>query len=235
MLRTGRQWQVHLWVSTSRSRDYIAKAHPVCLYGETVADLKEQVRDYLTQHRPSYFANTGDHIAGYFYYVYLDGVNPPPHGWVEEDVFSEEDFKKQKGWWFHARRFEAGRSRVHPSFLIPFFLGSLQEGIEHFLQTAFIPRKGPDYRSWAIMEEQPHLSLLESVLHEAEEFTLNDLLQRGWQILAVEYQGEVSKTGELTNRKASFVLGHTDPDAASYTMERRHEYYYRLYHWPPDR
>ena len=49
------------------------------------------------------------------------------------------------------------------------------------------------------------------MLREAEEFTLNDLLQRGWQILALEYQGEVSKTGELTNRKASFVLGHADP------------------------
>ena len=74
-------------------------------------------------------------------------------------------------------------------------------------------------------EHQLQLPLLESVLREAEEFTLNDLLLRGWQLLAVEYHGEVSRTGELTNRQASFVLGHADWPAAYSTLERRDAYY----------
>jgi len=218
----------------SPNQDYTEKTHFVGLYERTVNDLKEQVRDYITQCRPYFFANTGDHIAGHVEYIYSDGIASPPRSWTVQEALSEGEFKAQKGWWFYARRLVAGRQKLDPDHLYPFFLGSLQEAVEHFFVRAFIPRKGPDYQSRAMVEEQLHLPLLESVLHEAEEFTLNDLLQRGWQILALEYQGEVSKTGELTNRKASFVLGHADLDAATYTMETRHEYYYNLYRWHPE-
>ena len=112
-----------------------------------------------------------------------------------------------------------------------FFVGSFEEALDNFFWRAFIPRKGPDYRPQAMIEKQLQLPLLESVLREGEEFTLNDLLLRGWQLLALEYQGEVSKTGELTNRKASFVLGHADVRAAGYALEARDPYYYRVYRW----
>jgi len=60
------------------------------------------------------------------------------------------------------------------------------------------------------------------------------LLLRGWQLLALEYQGEVSRSGELTNRQASFVLGHADLRAAGYALEAREPYYYHVYHWHPE-
>ncbi len=218
----------------SRNRDYVAQAYSVTIYGETLDDLREQVRNYLTRHQLSYFANDGDHIAGPIDYAFSDGINPPPHDWRQKEVFSDDDFKEQKGWWFYPRRFVGGRLKFDEGHLFPFFKGSLEEVVEDFFRRAFIPSKGPDYQSRAMVGKQLQLPLLEFVLREAEEFTLNDLLQRGWQILALEYQGEVSKTGELTNRKASFVLGHADLLAAGYTLETRDPYYYHLYRWHPE-
>ncbi len=69
-----------------------------------------------------------------------------------------------------------------------------------------------------MVENQLQLPLLEATRREAEEYSLNDLLQRGWHIVALEYKGEVSGMGELTHRKAIFVLGHPDLQAALYTL-----------------
>ncbi len=234
MLTPVRQWEVRLKVSVSRNRDYVAQAYAVSIYGETVDELQQNVRNYLTQHRPSYFVNDGDHIAGPVTYAYSDGINPPPRDWREKNAFWDDDFKEQKGWWFYSRRLVAGHLKYDESHLCPFFIGSFEEALDNFFWRAFIPRKGPDYQSRAMVEKQLQLPLLEAVLREGEEFTLNDLLQRGWQLLALEYQGEVSKTGELTNRKASFVLGHADLRAAGYALEAREPYYYHVYCWHPE-
>ena len=234
MLTPVRQWEVRLKVSVSRTQDYVAQAYAVTIYGETVDELQENVCSYLTQQRPSYFENDSDHIAGYVAYAYSDGINPPPRDWREINAFWDDDFKEQKGWWFYSRRLAAGRLKYDESHICPFFVCSFEEALENFFWRAFIPRKGPAYQSRSIVGKQLQLPLLEAVLREAEEFTLNDLLQRGWQLFALEYQGEVSKTGELTNRKASFVLGHADLRAASYALEAREPYYYHLYRWHPD-
>jgi len=233
MLTPVRQWEVRLKVSVSRNRDYVAQAHAVSIYGETVDELQQNVRNYLMQHRPSYFVNDGDHITGHVTYAYSDGINPPPGDWREKNAFWDDDFKEYKGWWFYSRRLVAGHLRLDEGHICPFFVGSFEEALDSFFRRAFIPRKGPDYQSQAMVEKQLQLPLLESVLREAEEFTLNDLLQRGWQIFALEYQGEISKTGVLINRKASFVLGHADLQAAGYVLEAREPYYYHVHHWHP--
>jgi hypothetical protein len=231
MLKGVKQWEVRLKVSVSRNRDYVDQAYAVSIYGETVDELQRNVRNYLIQHRPSYFANDGDHVTGLVMYACSDGIIPPPPDWKEINAFWDDDFKEQKGWWFYSRRLFEGRLRYDESHLCPFFVGSFEEALDNYFWRAFIPRKGPNYQSRAVMGKQLQLPLLESVLREAEEFTLNDLLLRGWQLLAVEYQGAVSKTGELTNRKASFVLGHADVCAAGYALEAQDPYYYRVYRW----
>jgi hypothetical protein len=217
----------------SRKREYAALAYSICIFGETVDDLREKVRDYLTQQGLTYFANDGDHIAAHVTYAYSDGINPPPPGWREKDVFWDDDFKEHRGWWFYSKRLVSGHLKIDEGHICPFFLGSLEEAVDDFLLRAFIPRKGPDYQSLAMVDKQLQLPLLEAVLREAEEYTLNDLIQRGWQLLALEYQGEVSKRGELTNRKASFVLGHADLQASSYTLGTRDPYYYSSFYWHP--
>ncbi len=218
---TLRQWEVHFIVSLSHDPDYLDHQYPVRLYGETVDQLQQKVRAYLKKHRPSYFANFGDHIVGEESYVCSNGKMRPPFEWRLDPA----RFDEFRGWWHYSRRYVSGRPQRDDTTPIPFPIGNLEDAVEDFVNTALIPRKGPDYRPQAMDEHQLQLPLLESVLREAEEFTLNDLLLRGWQLLAVEYHGEVSRTGELTNRQASFVLGHADWPAAYYTLKRRDAYY----------
>ena len=84
--------------------------------------------------------------------------------------------------------------------------------------TTLIFEKGPDYQSKAIIRGHLQLPLIEKILRETAEPPINDLIRRGWHIIALEYKGELSMTGELTNRKAIFVMGHPEDEAASFTL-----------------
>jgi len=218
---TSRQWEVRFIVSLSHDPDYLDHQYPARLYGETVDQLQQKVRAYLKKHRPSYFNNFGDHITGEKSYVCSNGKIRPPLEWKLDPAL----FDELRGWWHYSRRYVSGRPQRDDTTTHPFHIGNLEDAVEDFVTTALIPRKGPDYQSRAMVEKQLQLPLLEFVLREGEEFTLNDLLLRGWQLLALEYRGEVSRSGELTNRQASFVLGHADWPAAYYTMWRRDAYY----------
>lgn len=100
---------------------------------------------------------------------------------------------------------------------------SFEEVVDHFVHIALIPEKGPSYKSRAIVGRDIRLPLVERILREAEEYPVNDLIQRGWHIVALEYKGELSLTGELTNRMAVFVMGHPEVQAAMLTLDT---YYY---------
>jgi len=94
--------------------------------------------------------------------------------------------------------------------------------VDHFVTTTLIPEKGPDYRSKAMVGDNFRLPMLEKVLRESEEYRINDLIQRGWHIIGLEYQGEPSITGELMNRHAIFVMGHPEVEAANVTLNTSH-------------
>lgn len=208
---TSRRWETRIVMS--REQNFHTHSHIICLYGATVKELRQTVSTYLTENRPFYFDNYGDHIAGYKIYFYSDGKIIPPITWdIGDEALSE-------GWWYYGRRFVSGHAEIDEYGLstpVPFI--DFEGSVEHFVTYALIPRKGPDYQSQAIVENQLQLPLLETIRREAEEYSLNDLLQRGWHIVALEYKGEVSGMGELTHRKAIFVLGHPDLQAALYTL-----------------
>ena len=140
-----------------------------------------------------------------------------------------EEFKERVGWWCFSRVLVAGLPKEPDARSHPIHLESFENAVEDFITWGLVPRKGPSYQSRAMVDNQLQPSLLEAVLHEAEDYSLNDLLRRGWQILALEYQGEVSKMGELLNRKAVFVLGHADLPAALSTLVARDFHYYQKY------
>jgi hypothetical protein len=94
--------------------------------------------------------------------------------------------------------------------------------LEHFVTFALIPERGPDFQSRAIVGSELRLPLLASILREAEERPINDLIQRGWHIIALEYKGELSMTEELMNRRAIFVMGHPEMPAAILTLNSKY-------------
>jgi hypothetical protein len=233
MPATLRRWEVSFAVSRSHDPNYFGPTSVICLYGETVDALRAEVSTFLKAYQPSYFDNHGDHVVGLKMYAYSNGKRTLPREWeaaMEEGKEEyKESFKQQEGWWGFSTRLVSGHEKLDEMLPYPFHLGSFEDAVGDFLTSALIPRKGPDYQSRAMVDNQLQLPLLETVLREADEYSLNDLLRRGWHILALEYQGEVSKMGELTNRKAIFVLGHADLPAALSTLEARDFAYYHTY------
>jgi hypothetical protein len=218
----ARQWEVRFVASLYHGPDYLSYMYQVCLYGETIEELRQEVRAYLGAHQLSYFDNYGDHIVGHTMYAYSDGKVRPPSEWK----MNPEEFKENVGWWCFSRQLVAGFSEKHKTRPYPIYLESWENAVENFVTTALVPQKGPDSQLPIMIDNQLQLPLLKAVLHESEEYSLNDLLRRGWQILALEYQGEVGKMGELINRKAVFVLGHADLPAALSTLVARSFHYH---------
>jgi hypothetical protein len=204
-----RRWQARIEIGTKNDWDeedwQIDEI--IYVYGETIDKLREAARNYLLQKNPSGFSNRGDQIAARFDYTYVNKSVPyvPERGewWLYEISLNP----KQK---LHA--FENPMER----------LKSFENAINHFIEFALIPEKGPDYRSRAIIGDRFQLPFIEKILREAEERSLNDLLQRGWHIIALEYKGELSMSGEMMNRSAIFVMGHPESQAAIFALNSRY-------------
>ncbi len=212
-MRPAKRWQVRIEISTvnpipnwQTSNEYVS----FTLYGETIGALRTAVRDCLNSGKSTHFCNHGDHILGRVTYFDSDAVSPEnelyalthPHGsawWYQNE-------KLQQGYAFGTKKYPAVR------------LGSFREAVNHFIVFSLIPEKGPDYQSRAIIGNNLQLPLIEKVLREGAEHPVNDLMQRGWHIIALEYAGETSIAGELLNRRAIFVMGHPEIEAANITL-----------------
>jgi hypothetical protein len=209
MSTIAKRWQTRF--ETSNTYNYISTPETILLFAETVEALQSQVRFHLLAKRPLYISNRGDHIVGQMTYFYVDGMTRSP-------FFSELDPKGRiEGWWCKHERMVDGRMFSSPEEVL-LHLKSFDNAVEHFIKYAIIPERGPAYQSKAIVGDDMRLPLLEKVLREGEEHPINDLIQRGWHIVALEYKGELSMTGELMNRKAIFVMGHPELQAANMTL-----------------
>jgi len=186
---------------------------PIEIFGETIPDLDTRVGYRLLSERPTYFSNVSDHLTEKFVYFYSYGMRVDPFIPIPPEVAGE----LPEGWWCQEMRMLDGQAQESP-YLSPMSLESLEEAVEHFREFALIPEKGPDYRSPAIVGSELRLHLLERVLRESDEHPMNDLILRGWHIVALEYKGELNISGELMNRKAIFVMGHPEAKAATYTL-----------------
>lgn len=128
--------------------------------------------------------------------------------------FPERQLKP--GWWLLKEPMRHGH--VDQGWHSPEKLESFEDALDHFVANALIPEKGPEYQSRALAGNNLRLALVEKVVREGEEHSINDLIRRGWHIVALEYKGELSISGELLNRKAIFVMGHPEAQAATITL-----------------
>src|SRR6266446_5045951 len=203
-----KRWQARIEIGRYSGEDFSYHAHDV--YGETISALRSAAYAYLSQEKPARFCNTGDHIAGrltYFYYY---------EGMEYEGGISFPEQHLTPGWWLLKESMLQGH--IDQRWRSPEKLGSFVDAIKHFVANALIPEKGPEYQSRALVGNNLRLALVERVLRESEEYPINDLIRRGWHIVALEYKGELSMSGELLNRKAIFVMGHPELQAATITV-----------------
>jgi hypothetical protein len=177
----------------------------VYVYGETIDQLREAAKTYLLSRKLVWFSNGGDHFVGRVEYHRLKTPS--------------QEKTDDAGWWRLEIQLINGRMSENVD---EDKFDSLEEAVDNFAESALIPEKGPDYRSKAIVGNDLRLPLLEKILREAEEHPINDLIQRGWHLIALEYKGELSITGELANRKAIFVMGHPEAQAGLLTLDSKH-------------
>jgi len=184
-------------------------------YASTVEGLRNEVGDFLSINCPDYFGNAGDHLAGRWRCFYTEGVREYPF------LPPDEPPKLWKGWWILRENLGPSQGECVASDHIIIRRDDFHTIVTYFVTYGLIPRKNPGHRSQARVMRDVQAHLYEHVLHEKDEALINDLLARGWQIFAVEYEGETTPYSELLHRKARFVLGHPDLQAALATTQAR--------------
>lgn len=208
------------WKARIESGENFTSTKSSYIYGASPEHLLFMARVRLTNTNPLYFTNGGDHIAGIYRYFYVDKTK------AHIDFLKPEYRNLEEGWWYDRQDMTPENPLYVEREHAPVRLGSFEAAIEHFQKWAIIPEKGPDYQSKALLEKNLQLPLLEKILRENGDHPVNDLIQRGWHIIALEYNGEASMTGELMNRKAIFVMGHPEEQAALFTINST--YYRRI-------
>ncbi len=209
------EWEARIEYSSDPELMLKEEHTSAVFYDSTVEGLRNQVGNFLCMDCPVYFGNIGDHLAGRWRCFYADGVKEYPF------LPPDEPPKLWEGWWILRENLNPSRGERVASDHILIHRDDHTTIVTYFVTYGLIPRKNPSYRSQARAVKDVQASFLEKVLREKDEALANDLLARGWQIIALEYEGEATPFGELMHRKARFVLGHPDFQAATATSQAR--------------
>jgi len=196
-----KRWQVSVWIGKDMDQ-------PVTIYGDSIDELQHAVGNWL---RKNDFTRLGNAHPDYeitrrFNYAYSDPQSAPlyrkfldakEHKWGQESM--------PEGWYW----VQGDTDYWHD----PQRLNDIESLITHFVHDAMIIEKGPDYQEVALTESNFPLHLISTVKRESKELLVNDMLQRGWYIVGLEYESEQDRTHQMTSRKIIFVLGHTEQNA----------------------
>jgi hypothetical protein len=186
-------WQTRIWTGKKYET-------PITIDGISLVNLRDNAQNWLRKNHPLDFssASPSSSRSGRVSYVYSDGTLMP--------ALPLDDFYKGKildeGWYY----IEYGSGR-------PRHLNNYDEVIKHFVEQSLIYEKGPDYKEIPLVESEVPLHMLHSVKHESDEDKINDMLQRGWLIIAIEFDGSTTYDEKLVKRHAKFVLGHVEENA----------------------
>lgn len=208
MIPIARRWQARIEIGQESWGEEVFY-DTTYVFGDTIEKLRGAARKYLRERNPRHFSNGGDQIIGRT--VYFHTTKGIAYEFEPEDL--------AEGWWYREEILERDQVKQFP-FQAPKRLRDFEDAVKHFISHTIIPEKGPDYRSKAMVGDNFRLPLLEKILREGEEHPINDLIQRGWHIIGLEYKGELSMTGELMNRQAIFVMGHPEVQVANITLQK---------------
>jgi hypothetical protein len=125
--------------------------------------------------------------------------------------YKEPNAEEQPGWHLvvndkSGRRFAGGR----PTDYVP----DLYKEAAWFAEHALVPEKGPEYiDEFANLDTLP-LHRMQTVKRVIGEEDANEMVARGWYILAIEPRGQVEwERGEVIGATTAFTMGHPEPKA----------------------
>lgn len=196
-----RRWQMVIWTGTHFEI-------PTTVYGESLADLKLQVSEWLFLKRPIQFSNRtpSQEQKDRYSYAYLEGDKRPVVSSKGPLSNSGETTVLEEGWY--------SVDNLGNYSWKPIGYKNFEQVVSHFIENALLYRKGPDYQEIGLAEQQFPLHTVRKVRRTEKEDEVNDLLQRGWYIISLDSKGKEDYYGhQVVSRSTIYVLGHTDDDA----------------------
>lgn len=192
-MEKSKVWQTKIW--TGKKYEI-----PITVYGSSLVNLRDNAQKWLIENPLLDFCNASpsSSTSNRVSYVYSDGTLQP--------ALPLADF-------YNNKTLDEGWHYVNYGFGRPRRLGSYDEVIKHFVKETLIFEKGPDYKEIPHVENDIPLHFFHSIKRETNEDKINDMLQRGWLIIAIEFDGSTSYDDKLVKRSAKFVLGHTEENA----------------------
>lgn len=183
-------WQSTIWIGTNYDQ-------PVVISANSLANLPVEIEKWLKENPPTDFSNSSPNsdIRKRVSYFYSDGTLQPAF---------PIDAKTLEGGWYS----------ISGEFGHPQRLENYAKAIEDFVSHYFLIEKGVDYKEIPLTESgfPPHL--VKTVRRVSDVTKTNDMLQRGWYILALDFEGKMDYYGEkMMNRTTIFVLGHPEENA----------------------
>ena len=187
MIDKPKRWQMQIWTGSKFDQ-------PIAIYAEELSQLPMATMKWLKENPLSNFSNASpdQNISRRISYSYSDGtkrVALPLSAFFKGETLDE-------GWWY-----------VQGGYGRPNRLDSYDEVVEHLVRHGLLPQKGPDYQELTLVENQIPLHLIKTVRRESEELQANEMLYRGWYIIALEFDGKLDMFDEkIVSRKTVFVL-----------------------------
>ena len=185
-------WKTTIW--TGKNYD-----QPVTVSADSLAKMPIVVAKWLRENPPQDFSNVSpaSDLSKRVSYFYSDGTLQPLFpSWLRERGTLKE------GWY-----------RISGEFGPPTELENYDEAIEHFIQNSLAIEKGSDYKEIPLTESDFPIHLIKTTYREKNIQKVNDMLQRGWYIIALEFEGKTDYTDKLLSRETVFVLGHPEANA----------------------
>lgn len=198
-------WQTTIWFG-----DQFEESE--CIYGDSLSSLKTQVKEWFDVNQPKAFTNCTPSQTKKARYTYVFGTSNQLLSDLVKAYRSKlgnedkgiEATSPEVGW-YSADNEDGIRPQSHADF---------HSAVEHFIEHAFMPRKGPDYKEVGLNVSKFPLHLIRKVRKEDSEIEVNDLLQRGWYIIGLDFKGTETYRGEeVKTRTTIYVLGHLDENA----------------------
>jgi hypothetical protein len=189
-------WQTKIWIGADSDQ-------PMTIFGATLTELRQAVTAWLQENKPLFFSNAP---SSYEYsrrvnYFYSDGTRVPI---VPLRRGGEDNPPLEEGWYY-----VAGAS----PYSWPQHCEDFDETVRHFVTQSMIIEKGPAYREIPLTESGFPVYLVKSVKRERNIQKVNDLLQQGWNVLALEFDEYQDGPGPSVRRTTIFLLGHAEENA----------------------
>lgn len=203
MVITGRQWQASIrYKVTAESNEQIAT-----VYGASFVSLKTATLTWFREQQPATFQR------GDFIYFYSDGKTYILPRFRPDDDPGEPSFLEE-GWFLDEYKLHStSNSKRLPHF---------EAAIADFVEKHLIPEAGPEFQDVLSPEGVFQLHLVRTIHRVSNEAVANILLQRGWRILGIGFQGEMDYYGkELAHRTPEYVLGHPEEHALYYSLDAK--------------